>query len=125
LEALGIYAEQAELSGRDVLLFGDVPALSAYLKMPFVMSPWPDLPSYSNNTFEIELEEVIENMENNRPVLIFGMEFYKFLTNQMKNIEENAVYEAKYGFKTSLLRDMIKENKYTVTFSNKDYVIFE
>jgi hypothetical protein len=125
LEALGIYAEQAELSDRDVLLFGDVPALSAYLKMPFVMSPWPDLPSYSNNTFEVELEKVIENMENNRPVLIFGMEFYKFLTNQMENIEENAAYEAKYGFKTSLLRDMIKENEYTVTFSNADYVIFE
>ena len=125
LEELGVYVEQAGLTGKEVLLFGDVPALSAYLKMPFVMSPWPDLPSYSNNTFEAELEKVIENIENNRPVLIFGMEFYKFLTNQMKNIEENAVYEAKYGFKTSLLRDMIKENEYTVTFSNKDYVIFE
>ncbi len=125
LEELGMYAEQAELSGKEVLLFGDVPALSAYLKMPFVMSPWPDLPSYSNNTFEAELEKVVGNIENNRPVLIFGMEFYKFLTNQMENIEENAVYEGKYGFKTSLLRDMIKENEYIVTFSNEDYVIFE
>ena len=125
LEALGIYAEQAELEGKEVLLFGDVPALSAYLKMPFVMSPWPDLPSYSNSTFEAELGIVLENIEKNRPVLIFGMEFYKFLTNQMENIEENAAYEAKYGFKTSLLRDMIKENEYTVTFSNEDYVIFE
>lgn len=125
LEALGIYAEQADLAGKEVLLFGDVPALSAYLKMPFVLSPWPDLPSYSNNTFEAELESVLKNIENSRPVLIFGMEFYKFLTNQMENIEENVAYEAKYGFKTSLLRDMIKENEYTVTFSNEDYVIFE
>ena len=125
LEELGTYAEQAELEGKEVLLFGDVPALSAYLKMPFVMSPWPDLPSYSNSTFEAELGIVLENIEKNRPVLIFGMEFYKFLTNQMENVEENAVYEAKYGFKTSLLRDMIKENEYTVTFLNEDYVIFE
>ena len=125
LEELGVYVEQAELEGREVLLFGDVPALSAYLKMPFVMSPWPDLSSYSNNTFETELEKVVENMEKNRPVLIFGIEFYKFLTNQVENEEENTAYEAKYGFKTSLLRDMIKENEYTVTFSNEDFVIFE
>ena len=125
LEELGTYAEQAELAGKEVLLFGDVPALSAYLKMPFVMSPWPDLPSYSNSTFEAELEIILDNIEKNRPILIFGIEFYKFLTNQMENIEENAVYQAKYGFKTSLLRDMIKENEYTVTFSNEDYVIFE
>ena len=89
------------------------------------MSPWPDLSSYSNNTFETELEKVVENMEKNRPVLIFGIEFYKFLTNQVENEEENTAYEAKYGFKTSLLRDMIKENEYTVTFSNEDFVIFE
>lgn len=125
LEELGIYVEQAELEGREALLFGDVPALSAYLKMPFVMSPWPDLPSYSNHTFEVELEKVTGNLEKSRPVLIFGMEFYKFLTNQVENKEENSAYEEKFGFKTSLLRDMIKENEYAVTFSNEDYVIFE
>ena len=125
LEELGTYVNEAELKGREVLLFGDVPALSAYLEMPFVMSPWPDLASYSNATFEAELEKIIENIGQNRPVLIFGGEFYKFLTNQVENEEENNVYEAKYGFKTSLLRDMIEENEYTVTFMNEDYVIFE
>ncbi len=125
LEALGRYVTEEELMGRSVLLFGDVPALSAYLGMPFVMSPWPDLPSYSNATFEAELTEVVGNMDENRPVLIFGAEFYKFLTDQVENEEESEVFEQKYGFKTSLLRDMIKENDYTVTFLNEDYVIFE
>lgn len=125
LEELGTYVEEVGLKGREVLLFGDVPALSAYLEMPFVMSPWPDLPSYSNTTFETELEKIISDIENNRPVLIFGGEFYKFLTNQVENEEENNAQEAKYGFKTVLLRDMIEENDYTVTFSNEDYVIFE
>ena len=125
LEALGKYVEETGLKGREVLLFGDVPALSAYLEMPFVMSPWPDLSSYSNATFEAELEKIVSDIENSRPVLIFGGEFYKFLTKQMENEEENNALEAKYGFKTALLRDMIEENDYTNTFMNEDYVIFE
>lgn len=125
LEELGTYVAEEGLTGRSVLLFGDVPALSAYLEMPFVMSPWPDLSSYSNATFEAELEKITADIEENRPVLIFGAEFYKFLTNQVENEEVNNTYVAKYGFKTSLLRDMIEENDYTVTFNNEDYVIFE
>lgn len=125
LEELGLYVTEHGLKGKEVLLFGDVPALSAYLEMPFVMSPWPDLASYSNATFEAELGKILAEIDKSRPVLIFGAEFYKFLTNQVENKEENNVYEAKYGFKTSLLRDMIKENNYTVTFTNEDYVIFE
>lgn len=125
LEELGAYAKEAELKGKEVLLFGDIPSLSAYLEMPFVMSPWPDLPSYSNVTFETELEKIVSDIEDHRPVLIFGGEFYEFLTNQIENEEKNNALEAKYGFKTALLRDMIEENDYTITFRNEDYVIFE
>ncbi len=125
LEELGAYVSEAGLSGERVLLFGDVPALSAYLKMPFVMSPWPDLPSYSNTTFETELEKVLEDMENNRPAIILGAGFYDFLTNQLEDIEVQNTYEKKYGFKMNLIRDMIKEYNYTCTFENEAFVIFE
>ena len=125
LEELGTYVSEAWLTGREVLLFGDVPALSAYLGMPFVMSPWPDLPSYSNATFEAELQKVLANIDISRPVIILGADFYDFLTNQLEDIEVRTSYEAKYGFKASLLRDMIEENNYTCTFNNEAYVILE
>ena len=125
LEQLGHYVKEAGLAGSKVLLFGDVPALSAYLQMPFVMSPWPDLPSYSNATFEAELEKVQANIENNRPVIILGGIFYDFLTNQLEDKEIQNTYENKYGFKVDLLRDMIETYDYTCTFKNDAYVIFE
>lgn len=125
LEELGAYVAEARLSGRNVLLFGDVPALSAYLKMPFVMSPWPDLPSYSNATFEAELEKVLADIENHRPVIILGANFYDFLTNQLEDIEVQNAFETKYGFKIALLRDMIREYNYQCTFENEAYVILE
>ncbi len=125
LDELGAYVKEQGLKGEKVLLFGDVPALSAYLEMPFVMSPWPELASYSNVTFQTELEKVEANIEESRPVIIMGAKFYQFLTNQLENEEEKNTYEKKYGFKTSLLRDMIEENDYTVTFTNEDYVVLE
>ena len=125
LEELGAYVAEAGLEGRQVLLFGDVPALSAYLKMPFVMSPWPDLPSYSNATFEAELEKVTDNIKNSRPVIILGADFYDFLTNQVEDMDMIASYEADYGFKADLLADMIDDYVYTCTFRNDRYVIYE
>ena len=108
-----------------MLLFGDVPGLSAYLNMPFVMSPWPDLPSYSNATFEAELEQVLTKIDKKRPVIILGADFYEFLTNQLEDIEVNNIYEAKYGYKIALLRDMIETYDYNCTFANEAYVIYE
>ena len=125
LDALGTYVEQAGLTGKNVILFGDVPALSAYLQMPFVMSPWPDLPSYSNQIFETELDKVLENIDESRPILIFGAEFYDFLTNWSEDSKDKVAFVEKYGFKLSLLRDMIEENNYKCTFDNKAFAIFE
>lgn len=125
LSELGAYVQEAGLQGRHVLLYGDVPALSAYLEMPFVMSPWPDLPSYSNATFAAELEKVLGDIEENRPVIVFGADFYDFLTYQAEDVEKYNAYEEKHGFKISLLRDMIEQRDYTCTFQNEAYAVFE
>lgn len=126
LEALGQYVKDAGLQGRDVLLFGDVPALSAYLEMPFVMSPWPDLTSYSNQTFEKELSAMLSEMDKEKKtVLIFGREFYDFITNSLEDEEVYDSFTAKYGFKADLLCDMIMQYQYVCTFENDAYVILE
>lgn len=124
LEELGAYVQEQGLTGERVLLFGDVPGLSAYLRMPFVMSPWPELASYSNDTFQAELEKIEQNIEQSRPVIMMGAKFYEFLLDRLEGEEKNT-YEQKYGFKTSLLRDMIEENEYAVTFINEEYVVLE
>ena len=125
LETLGEYVSDAELEGRQVLLFGDVPGLSAYLKMPFVMSPWPDLPSYSRETFAAELERVVANMDASRPVVILGEEFHAFMTDQMSDVVKLEAYETKYGYKLSVLKEMLDSCNYNCTFNNGVYVVYE
>ncbi len=125
LEDLGTYISWAGLSGKSVLLFGDIPALSAYLRMPFVLSPWPGLPSYTCETFETELQKVVDGLDENRPVIIFSYKFYEFLTSLEENVRDTEYFKTNYGFKLTLLRDMIEENDYELTFKNAGYVVFE
>ncbi len=125
LEELGTYVGEHNLTGRSVLLYGDVPALSAYLRMPFVMSPWPELPSYATETFETELQAVEDGLAENRPVIILSHKFYNFLTSLEENVRDTDYFKTNDGFKLTLLREMIQENNYKVTFENEGYVIFE
>lgn len=123
LEELGNFVSDNGLSGRQVILFGDVPALSAYLKMPFLMSPWPDLPSYSYRTFQEELSDIAANIQNNRPIIIFGADFYDFLTNKEEDIEESESFRAKYGDKLYLLEDFIETYAYQTAFQSERFVV--
>lgn len=125
LEELGTFVSEQGLVGKSVLLYGDVPALSAYLRMPFVMSPWPELPSYSSETFETELQKVADGIEENRPVIILSSKFYNFLTSLEENVKDTEYFQTNDGFKLTLLRDMIREHDYNKTFENEGYVIFE
>ncbi len=125
LQELAEYATEAELSGRQVLLYGDVPALSAYLRMPFVLSPWPDLPSYSNATFAAELTKLAENIEKNRPILILGADFYDFLTNTVEDKEGMSDFTRKHGYKLEQLSAFIEDYAYTCTFVNEGYAVLE
>lgn len=125
LEELGLFVKEEGLAGKSVLLYGDVPALSAYLGMPFVMSPWPELPSYSTETFETELQKLEDGLEENRPVIILSSKFYNFLTSLEENVKDTEYFKTNDGFKLTLLRDMIQKNNYDKTFENEGYVIFE
>ena len=42
-----------------------------------------------------------------------------------EDIEKKNAYEAKYGYKTKLLCDMIETYDYNCTFANEAYVVYE
>ncbi len=123
-EALGTFAQEEGLNGSTAIFYGDVPALSAYLEMPFLMSPWPDLDSYSTEIFEEELIKIQADLDEERPYIIIGRDFNILLTNAELNgmsVEDFMTY---YGCKFGLLYDMILENGYTCIFSNEICAIY-
>lgn len=58
MRELSAYVNENGLEGREVILYGKIPALSYYLQMPSAFNPWSDLPSYSLGTMEGDMEEL-------------------------------------------------------------------
>ena len=59
---IGSYVEENGLRGREVILYGNIPALSYYLQMPSAFNPWSCLDSFSRGAMEEALEEVSAGM---------------------------------------------------------------
>lgn len=68
------------LSGKELLLYGNVSGLSYYLNEPVSISTaWPSLPSFTEEKFENEmktLEGFIDETGSPKPILIIGSEEY-------------------------------------------------
>ncbi len=123
-EELGTFAHEEGLTGCTAIFYGSVPALSAYLRMPFLMSPWPDLDSYSEEIFEEELLEITAGLDDERPYIILGYDFHNLITNAELNEMSAEDFMTYYGCKFGLLYDMILENGYTCIFSNEICAIY-
>ena len=75
LEELDAYLYQSGLQEKQVILYGDVPALSYLFDMkPAISTTWPDLDSYGIKVLEEELARLSdETMPEKSPVIIYGL----------------------------------------------------
>lgn len=140
------YVDENGLVGEDVILYGQIPALSFYLQMPSAFNPWSDLTSYNVETFEKDLGETGEKMVEDssyRPVIILENEYAECLEDLMEESEnlqdvsgeeillnmlgENApnatVREATAAEKYALLLEFIVEHGYEISFRNEKFAV--
>lgn len=59
MEGISEYVNTNGLAGKEVLLYGQIPALSYYLQMPPAFNSWSDLRSFSLEA----MEEAMDRME--------------------------------------------------------------
>ena len=115
LEELDMYLYQNALNKKQVILYGDIPAIAYLFDMaPAIFTTWVDLDS---NSIEI-LEEELHTLSNNRttsstPVIILGR---TALENQTQ-IEKLALQ------KYELILQFARENGYRQCFQNKEYCV--
>ncbi len=111
LSTLSDYVFQNQLSGKEVLLYGQIPALSFYLKMPPAINPWSDLLSYQY----IYMEQAISQLENE---LTLGKDMPIVILESSKlNLPGDP--------KLTLLNDFMEKYDYTLSFSNTKFALFE
>lgn len=105
------YVSENQLSGREVLLYGQIPALSFYLQMPSVFNPWSDLRSYRLSSMEAAMAELEASLEqgSDMPVIIL----------------ENSQLSVSGDPKLDLILNFMEKHGYTQVFSNIKFALFE
>ncbi len=110
-------------TGRKILLYGQIPALSYYLGMePAISTSWPDLRSYSYD----KMEQEMESLGDADCLILFSSGLQGYLegdTETMKNGDVRAeTYDA--DPKLNLLTNRIETYNYRIVFRNKKFVLY-
>ena len=122
------HAKENNFSGREVILYGELPGLSYFLDMPTAISTaWPDLDSYRLQRFEQDMEVVRTNMETNRPIVIVSSGIAAYRSEDAEAYEWFGVDEKAYHAdeKLALLLQFLDDYNYEETFCNMKYAIYE
>lgn len=121
LEELLDYVKKNNLTGEEVILYGNIPSLSYYLEMPFAISSWPDLPSYNYGVMSADLGRVAENIRAGKkaPVIILDAAYGKQMLEQEETGEK---MEEK---KLALIADFAEEFQYELKFENSKFMLFQ
>lgn len=133
MSELGRYVEDEGLEGKEVILYGRIPALSYYLQMPSAFNPWSDLDSYSVEQMKLELEETAAVMEREpgyRPVIIIERDYAACLAGDdgalrdLLGLDEVRIAEIAQDRKWLILVDFMEEQGYEWDFSNEKFTVF-
>ena len=133
LQGISEYVEAQQLAGKDVLLYGQIPALSYYLQMPAAFNPWPDLDSYQIGQMEQDMADMQAKMDADasyRPVVLLEKKYAVYLEEGEAALEALQPMEKEWGLivdnpKLSLIGDFMEAYGYVKTFENEKFVIYE
>ena len=116
LEELDAYLYQNGLNEKQVILYGNIPALAYLFEMePALFTTWPDLDSNGIALLAESLGKLSnENLLKETPVIIFGRSGTEDLTEM-----EGMAYQ-----KYVLIMQFARENGYTQCFENEEYRVF-
>lgn len=122
LAELAEYVRQARLTGREVILYGEVPGLGYLLDMPPALSTfWPDLDSYRM----VEYERDMALLEK-PPVVIVSSAVAAYLNEDADGMDWFGVNREKLDQdgKLQILGEYMKAHAYQEGFGNARYVVY-
>ena len=133
MQEISEYVNTRGLAGKDVLLYGQIPALSYYLQMPAAFNPWPDLDSYQIGQLEQDMQKMQERMHADatyRPVVLLEKKYAVYLEAGEAALMRMEPTEKEQGWivdnpKLLLIGKFMEDYGYEKTFENEKFVIYE
>ena len=120
VEELGKFISQNDLKASEVILFGDIPAVSYLFDLkPAIYTTWVDLDSNSLELLKNNLTE-LENRDEDYPIVILGNDAVAYLDTMYM---EKGMDTYKYR-KLILIREFMEKNEYVKSFSNDVFSVF-
>lgn len=122
LEELTKYTEDAALTGREVLLYGDIPGLGYLLDMPSALSTfWVDLDSYRMVEFDRDMGQI-----TTPPVIIVASPIAAYLGEDADGMNWFGVDQEKLAAdeKLQIIAEYMREYSYQEVFGNGRYVVY-
>ena len=133
ISEISAYVQEKDLKGQEVILYGQIPAMSYYLEMPFAISAWPDLSSYNYSVMESDLQEIegeVALKGRELPVILMEKKqgtyvaYGKAALERLDGVTDKVTAAMEEDKKLKLLADMIEKYEYQVTFENDKFVLF-
>lgn len=129
LEELVRFVKEEDLTGREVISYGELPGLSYLLDMPPALSTaWPDLTSYRMEEYLRDMEIVEEQSRAGKelPVVIVSTPVAAYLSDDGEAIAWFGVdMEAcAADEKLQILGEFLGEHGYAECFGNGGYVVY-
>lgn len=127
------YVQENGLKGKEIILYGDIPAMSYVLQMPFAISAWPDMRSYNLTVMESDLQRIEEDAlmgVKELPVVLLEKKQGTYLVSGEEGLKALEVAETLRDSlvndkKLELLSLMMKRQNYQLTFENSKFMLFE
>ncbi|MDD2969703.1 MAG: hypothetical protein PHT21_09090 [Lachnospiraceae bacterium] len=125
LESVTEFADSNGLVGKEVILYGNIPAMSCFLEMPAALTTsWPDLATYRVETMKEELDKLIK--EDEKPVIILSAGVAAWMSEDLEEMTKLQITPEMYhnDEKVELIRQFIMALQYQETYANDSFVIY-
>lgn len=127
------FVKKDNLQGQELLLYGQIPAMSYYLQMPFAITSWPDLASYHKTVMEQDLENIarqVEAGERKLPIILLERKYGSYLQGKEAALlklgySEAVAQELEKDVKFLLLSQWIETYQYQIIFENEKFVMLQ
>lgn len=129
LDELCAFAKAEDMASKEVLLYGQIPAVSYILDMPTAISTsWPDLNSYEVSVMEEEMKALQE--EEGHPYIILSSKIQAFYTQNaelltMLEVTEEAQESLRKDIKLKMILEFLEALEYRCIFENEEFAIYE
>lgn len=132
MSGISEYVNAQNLKGQEVILYGQIPALSYYLQMPSAFNPWSDLDSYQYEVMERDLRELTEEIargERPYPTVILERRTNLYLLGGVEalrrdGMEEKSINKMDQDKKLKLIGAYLNGLNYELAYENAKFTVY-